>query len=84
MVPLCSAKEYGPWSVLTGIAEAARRLTTSVMVSKLVQVAVGSVSASDFDFGPAMGEDGPSSSREDGAIVVVKTVSVTWDAVTVT
>jgi len=61
------------------------RLTTSVMVSKLVEVAVGSseVSANDSIFGSAMDEDA-SRSGEDSATVVVKTVLVTWDAVTVT
>lgn len=55
------------------------------MVSKLVEVAVGSseVSANDSIFGSAMDEDA-SRSGEDSATVVVKTVLVTWDAVTVT
>ncbi len=85
VVPLCSAKEYGPSSVLTGVAIAVMRLTTSVMVSKLVEVAVGSseVSTSDSIFGSAIDEDAPRSGK-DGATVVVKTVLVTWDAMTVT
>jgi len=71
---------------LTGLAETVRRLTTSVMVSKLVEVAVGSsgVCAIDSIFGSATDVDAPSSSGEDGAIVLVTTVSVTRDAVTVT
>lgn len=45
------------------------------MVSKLVEVVVGSSEVS---------AEAPIWSREDGAIVVVNTVSVTRDAVTVT